>query len=497
MGVFLYMGKREKINIIMSIPLVVISCAVILILCRSMCEKNNFDYLSLLIAGCDVLTSATAGAFIVYQLKKDGDSELEKKEIQQASFILEYNRSFIENADMAYVERYLENYINDVGQGKFDLENKNRNDRQKLINYLVYLEGLSSCILGGGLDLDSVDNLFAYRYFLAMNNPVVQQIELLPFGDYYRGCFKLYDLWYRYREIKWSTIPDYGIPLQCFSLNRCSGYERYIDNPIFVERFLKFSNITEYHARNEEKKELGKLIINDRNITYEECFERTGKVRRILYQHAVQCKQLTHKDQLKQEQLEDIARLIFLTDEFIYPAIFSTETNAEKILPILLSRNEDTMFNLENLYVAYLGNRIVGIVLWKKGELVWTTDRLEQIAEEEKVRLSSNLELVKEDYIKKNYENVISERLSIINFCIEPRFRGLGIGEKLLKEFICQNINFDMELCVLRKNISAIRLYERQGFVKDEIFPGFSVEDNKPECIQMVRRRYWKYKNKL
>ena len=173
----------------MSIPLVIISITVITILVFcSIFKKNNFDYSSLIIAGCDVLTSATAGAFIVYQLKKDRDSEIEKKEIEQASFILEYNRSFIENTDMACVERYLENYINDVGQGRFELENKNRNDRQKLINYLVYLEGLSSCILGGVLDLESVDNLFAYRYFLAMNNPIVQKIELLPYHDL--GKFK-------------------------------------------------------------------------------------------------------------------------------------------------------------------------------------------------------------------------------------------------------------------------------------------------------------------
>lgn len=481
----------------MSIPLVIISITVITILVFcSIFKKNNFDYSSLIIASCDVLTSATAGAFIVYQLKKDRDSEIEKKEIEQASFILEYNRSFIENTDMACVERYLENYINDVGQGRFELENKNRNDRQKLINYLVYLEGLSSCILGGVLDLESVDNLFAYRYFLAMNNPIVQKIELLPFGDYYRGCFKLYDLWYKYRKLKWSTIPDYGIPLRYFSLNKCTGYERYIDDPIYVEKITRYSNTIEYQAQNEEEQELGKLIINEREVKYKKYFGGTEKVKRILYQHAIQCYQLSCQTKLTKEQLEDIAKLIFLTDKYIYPAIFSNEANARKVLPILLNGNEDTMFNLENLYVAHLGNRIVGIILWNKGELVWDTRKLEQIATENEVHLSHNLKLVKEDYIKKNYGNVRNERLEIINFCVEPKLRGLGIGEKLLKEFICKNIHSDMELCVLSENVSAIKIYERLGFTRNKIYSGFSVESRKPECMQMVRKRYGKYTDK-
>lgn len=35
----------------------------------------------------------------------------------------------------------------------------------------------------------------AYRYFIAVNNPIVQKYELIPYKDYYQGCFKLYEKW--------------------------------------------------------------------------------------------------------------------------------------------------------------------------------------------------------------------------------------------------------------------------------------------------------------
>jgi len=35
----------------------------------------------------------------------------------------------------------------------------------------------------------------SYRYFIAVNNPVVQTLELLEYPDYYKGCIGIYDAW--------------------------------------------------------------------------------------------------------------------------------------------------------------------------------------------------------------------------------------------------------------------------------------------------------------
>ena len=38
------------------------------------------------------------------------------------------------------------------------------------------------------IEIKHVDDLFAYRYFIAMNNPVVQEISLKEYPQHYRGC---------------------------------------------------------------------------------------------------------------------------------------------------------------------------------------------------------------------------------------------------------------------------------------------------------------------
>ena len=45
------------------------------------------------------------------------------------------------------------------------------------------------------LRLSVIDDLMAYRYFIAVNNPVVQKVELIPYQDYYQGLIKLFSKW--------------------------------------------------------------------------------------------------------------------------------------------------------------------------------------------------------------------------------------------------------------------------------------------------------------
>ena len=45
------------------------------------------------------------------------------------------------------------------------------------------------------LRISAVNDLMAYRFFIAVNNPVAQELELKPFKDYYKGIFKLYPVW--------------------------------------------------------------------------------------------------------------------------------------------------------------------------------------------------------------------------------------------------------------------------------------------------------------
>lgn len=136
--------------------------------------------------------------------------------LNQSTYIMNLNNQFVNNSDMTLVEHVLELYYNE-----YVLKTKNDNsnttdvssiklrlnlslkseDRQKLINYLVYLEALAAIVERNVLHIDVIDNLFSYRFFIAVNNPIVQEMELIPYEQYYKGIFSLSREWTtRYKE---------------------------------------------------------------------------------------------------------------------------------------------------------------------------------------------------------------------------------------------------------------------------------------------------------
>lgn len=126
--------------------------------------------------------------------------------VNEAQLVMQLNNQFITNPRMATVEWALEKYYfayreaqhtgADVNMLELDISLKiTDSTRQDLVNYLVYLEGIATLVNEGVLHLNVITELMAYRYFIAVNNPLVQQYELIPYKDYYQGCFKLYEKW--------------------------------------------------------------------------------------------------------------------------------------------------------------------------------------------------------------------------------------------------------------------------------------------------------------
>jgi len=128
----------------------------------------------------------------------------ENKILNEAQFIMELNEQFIGNSNLSDIEWELEKYYYKFRRDKltkeycesfeeqFDLEKR---ERQFLVNYLVHLEGIAALVNNGVIHLDAIDDLMSYRYFIAVNNPIVQKLELLEYPDYYKGCIGIYDNW--------------------------------------------------------------------------------------------------------------------------------------------------------------------------------------------------------------------------------------------------------------------------------------------------------------
>ena len=131
--------------------------------------------------------------------------------LDEANFIMELNDQFIANDEMTRIEHALEVYFNQDCEGKTGkLElvlEREHNDCQRLINYLVYMECLAALVKRDVLHLGIIDDLFAYRFFIAVNNPLVQEFELLPYANYYQGCYELAETWTRQWRNEGRTIP--------------------------------------------------------------------------------------------------------------------------------------------------------------------------------------------------------------------------------------------------------------------------------------------------
>ncbi len=156
------------------------------------------------------------------------------RKVKVAEFIAQYNLTFLTTPEFTMVERKLE--------GCYDAYCRNRNNNewtkkekesfegecdkifgtyklkfgnstvhkkytddgeitaeyQNVVNYLVYLESFATLITQKRVRIKDVDDLFGYRFFLAVNNPVIQTNELLQYSKYYQGIIKAYKIWTKY-----------------------------------------------------------------------------------------------------------------------------------------------------------------------------------------------------------------------------------------------------------------------------------------------------------
>lgn len=185
-----------------------------------------------------------------------------------------------------------------------------------------------------------------------------------------------------------------------------------------------------------------------------------------------------------QIQLEQVAELLWLTDPYIYPALMTLEA-AKQVLPTLFWSSRDAMFNFNNLRVAMVNDEVVGVALYCTGPLCWKSDYLKQTASIMGINLSDSFDLAESQYFE-SYNNVNSSTTSLINLCVSSKWKGMGIGKKIMDAFITEHTG-DIELYVLKESVPAIQLYLRCGYELVEALDGFSLYEQKPACYKMKK----------
>ena len=206
-------------------------------------------------------------------------------------------------------------------------------------------------------------------------------------------------------------------------------------------------------------------------------------------EQSITFRQLTHDDILDEQQLVDIAGLIYDTDKYIYPQMFTRE-QAKRLIPLLLAGNEDKMFSLDNIFCAMAGDRIVGLILHKKGPLNWDSGELAMYAGLLDEKLSDTINIVEHEYFHE-YDATPEDTTAILNCCVNSNYRmqnDIRLGTRMMQEFVAEHSE-RLELYVLKETMAAMRLYLRAGFRTSEQDKcnGFSIDHRELPCYFMYR----------
>jgi len=80
-------------------------------------------------------------------------------------------------------------------------------DRAAVVEYLTFFETLYILMNRDVVNISMIDDLFAYRFFSAVNNKDIQDMELVKDAIYYKNIYRLDNLWHKHR-FEQGTVKD-------------------------------------------------------------------------------------------------------------------------------------------------------------------------------------------------------------------------------------------------------------------------------------------------
>lgn len=184
------------------------------------------------------------------------------------------------------------------------------------------------------------------------------------------------------------------------------------------------------------------------------------------------------------DNMSDIARLIYQTDPYIYPYWFNNdEEEAIKVL-VPLIQEEGFIFYYENFYVAYDKelNKILGVVsaIDPTTNLDYDYSSLEMVNNQYSFTVNNYLKELIKEVVEKKY-------MYLVNVAVDVHYRSRRIGSRLLKYFIEQmheagfeEIGFD---CLMH-NLRAKNLYHSLGF--KEVSEGIGFDGTEHSTVEIV-----------
>lgn len=158
-----------------------------------------------------LITALIGAAALFVQFVRD-------KKINQASFVLDFSKSFYDPINLGRLMNILDPN-NILGKQKITKE-----DYNDIVHYLEWCEALASLVLENVISIKSIDALFSYRFFLIINNKEIQEKEIVPFKEFYRGIYQVHNKWEDYKKKHNLLILN-----EQTSLSKTEGYNEFLN----------------------------------------------------------------------------------------------------------------------------------------------------------------------------------------------------------------------------------------------------------------------------
>lgn len=189
----------------------------------------------------------------------------------------------------------------------------------------------------------------------------------------------------------------------------------------------------------------------------------------------------------KSDNYELIASCIYLTDPFIYPAAFGANLKRAAYAISKLIAIEDCLFHPKNLILALCRDEICGVLLYNRNGAQWNEEKYTDLIRSA-IPNVENFKYVSDLYFSQEASAPQEHHIEVMACCVMPRFRNMGIGEKMLNWMINEFPGYIFDLDVLANNSAAIRLYRKCGFHIVGEMKGFSLTEKlRPNCYRMSR----------
>jgi ribosomal protein S18 acetylase RimI-like enzyme len=180
------------------------------------------------------------------------------------------------------------------------------------------------------------------------------------------------------------------------------------------------------------------------------------------------------------DDLDQVAKLIYLTDPYVYPNWFDSIDDGIKVLREMITL--PTLYNKENVTVAVAPDqKIAGIIVSKQTPFTENEKELYLAFEKAGVKCDERTKEVFDAYYAKMGN--IEDGYYMANIAVDENYRNRGVACSLIEEVIKDKSYCTLE-CVVA-NAGALRLYQRLGFKIAYEYPG--VHD--VPCYKMIYDR--------